>query len=294
MRRIITVVGLLLVAGAVQVAGQAGKSDDATTAKAKITPVEIMETRVAQLESEPKWPRESALVVTIHIEGDEINDAASYGKVTFTKAVDDAETDLTKKEKKRGGFFSFGGSDDDKWTSISEQKKFKAFGDEEKMKELKGFDVELVLQPSARKATKIAVLSGSFPVLAGGEAKTVKATGLKSMIGKSIEDPALKEAGLAARIIDPKKEKGFFGGVGDDMFAMELKGNLNAVQGFDVVDKSGESVSYGHSSMGEDEKKNYWFNLQKPLDDEFILQIDLMVGLKEMTVPFELKDLKLP
>ena len=161
-------------------------------------------------------------------------------------------------------------------------------------KDEKGFRVELSLAPSSRKAAKISQLKGSLQVLAGGEKKTATVKKLKSLIGKQVEDPNLKAAGLEIKILDPEKQKGGFFSGGPNSLPMEIKGNLNALQEFEILDASGEDVSSGHMSSGSDNKKTYIYDLDQPLDDTIVVKVELMVGLETITVPFDLKDIELP
>jgi hypothetical protein len=45
---------------------------------------------------------------------------------------------------------------------------------------------------------------------------------------------------------------------------------------------------------GGDDDRTDTFELNRPLDDTMTLKIELIVGLKTVTVPFEIKDVELP
>ncbi len=255
--------------------------------KIKIMPVQLVETRAKQFKKKVKFPSTSELKLTIHVEGDQVNDATSYGKIKFDEAADDAGTDL--KPKKAKGMSSFGGSDDEFKPLRSGMMGMRQEEDE------KGFRLELSLGLPSRKAILISRLKGEFQVLAGGTEKTVTIKKPKNLIGKKVEDPVLEAAGLEARILDPKKKKGgWFSMGGENSLSIELKGDLKAVQKMDVIDAKGKSLTSGHMSMGDHKKKTYSYDLDKPLDDTTTLKIELLVGLKTITVPLDLKDLELP
>lgn len=257
--------------------------------KITVTPVELVETRAKQFKQKVKFAAESELKLTLYVEGDKVNDATSYGKIEFDEVADDAGGDLKPKKKK--GMFSFGGGGDEFTSLRNGQMGMRQEKGED------GFRMELKIAASSRKATKISRLKGQFQVLAGGEKKTVAVKKVKSHIGKKIEDPALKAAGLEVRIVDPKKKQGGafdFGMGGGDSLPIEFKGDLNVLQEVEIVDAAGKSVTSGYMSTGSDDKKTYSYDLKKPLDDKMTVKIELMVGLKTITVPFDLKDIELP
>jgi hypothetical protein len=254
----------------------------------KVTPIRLTETRVKSLVKEKSfYTPESELKLLLHVEGKTVNDAVSYGKIEFEQAVDDTGASL--KPKKKGGMFS-SGSDDD-WKAVNEG--MAGFGRDE---DEPGFRLELELAPAARKATRISRLKGKIPVLAGGEAKTVKADKLKAMMGKTIEDPVLAKAGFKVRVLDPKKKEGsgFFSMGGENSVPIEVKGDLNAIKDMDIVDAKGESLVSSRSWSGSGDTRTYYLDLDKPASDAMTIKIDVVVGLKKLAVPFDFKDLELP
>jgi len=246
-----------------------------------VKPTGIVETRVREIvKSSTLGMLPSSLTVKVRVEGDAVTGASTYGKVKFTEAVDDVGTDL--RPKKEAGLFGLGG-DDEGFTKINR------FMEDDKAPQAKGFDMELYLGIPSRKATQIKALRGEFQVMAGGEEKTVSVTKLKSLMGKSIEDPALKAAGLTIKVLDPEKQ-----GEGANTLALELKGNINAMKKGEILDAAGKSFSDGNFSMGSESEQTTTYSLSRPLDDAMMLKLHLVVGQKAVTVPVDLSDLALP
>lgn len=258
--------------------------------KITLTPIRVTESRVKYLDGqEPGFGDRDELNVLVRVEGEQVAHASSYGHLKLTEAVDDTGADLKPKEKK--SFFS---AREEGFESLRSGRLGMLQEEDEP-----GFRVELEMAPAARKAAKIKVLRGEFQVLAGGKEVKVTASKLPGMIGKSIEDPQLKAAGVEIRVLDPKKARGGLfglgGGGGDGKsLPLELKGKIAAVQKIEILDEDGETATQGHMSSGSDEQQNRTYDLKRPLDDKMKLQIDLIIGQKTVKVPFDLKDIPLP
>ena len=69
-----------------------------------------------------------------------------------------------------------------------------------------------------------------------------------SLMGKKIEDPNLKQAGLEIQIVDPKAgELKDMMGEGP-VVAMTIKGDIRALTSVEVVDGKGQDLSQGGGS----------------------------------------------
>jgi hypothetical protein len=248
----------------------------AARAEVKVQPAEVSETRVATLIKKPNVFSSdvSRLAVKLNVDGPEVKGATKWGKLKIAQAVDDAGTDL--KPKQEGISFGPGGDD---------LEEINRFGVDEGKKD-GPFDVTLRLGVPARNATAIASLKGEFAVLAGGEEKVVSLTKLKSMQGKPLDDPALKAAGVSGTFAKPAGN--------DPAVAVEYKGGTDAIKEVEIVDAAGNSVSSGRFSTGFGGVQSVNYLLSKPLDDTMTMKLHLIVGQKAVTVPFELKDVKLP
>lgn len=283
----------LLVSGSVAL-GACGLAWAQSPKPVSVKATDVTETRVslAKGKKKPMFAPESELKVTLHVEGDEVKGASSYGKLRIETATDSAGTDLKPKEERS----FFGGSDDD-FTSLTDDMARMRMGmsdDDKKDKPLEAFDIELKLGVSARKATTIATLKGSFQVLAGGQEKVVTAKKLSTLTGKALDDPALKDAGLTITVADPKKAKASIFGSDPNSITLQIKGDLKNLADVEILDAKGESVSNSTMSTGEEDNKTYTYGLEQPPDDTLQLRIKVLVGQKTVNVPFELKDVPLP
>jgi hypothetical protein len=109
-------------------------------------------------------------------------------------------------------------------------------------------------------------------------------------VGKSIDEPSLKAAGLQVKIVDPKDSKVGGRGANTPTLIVEVSGSSDALQKMAVLDSAGQSVSDESMTM----MNTTQFTLNKPLDDAMKLQFDVAVGQKTVTAPFEIKDIELP
>jgi hypothetical protein len=163
-----------------------------------------------------------------------------------------------------------------------------------------GFDFDLQLPtPSARRATAITTISGTIAVIVGGEKKIVEVKPLKANLGKTLDDPALKAVGVNVEIVNPSKpakpKSGLsFGPDTSKGVTLILSGNLDEIASISILDASGKKLNNGsmwHDSGGT---RTINYGLEKPLADSTVMQIEVWPGQKIITVPVELKDLKLP
>jgi hypothetical protein len=247
-------------------------------AAVKVQPAEIVETRMVTLIKKPNVFSSDAprLQLKLNVDGPELKGSTKWGRIKIAEAVDDVGTDLKPKDDAMG----FGPRGDD----LEDISRF-GFDDEEK-KKTGTFDATIGLTLPPRKATAIKSLKGEFQVLAGGEEKVVTLTKLKSMQGKPLADPALKAAGITGTVAKASGD--------DPALAIDYKGSTDAIKEVEILDASGKSVSSGRFSSGFGDQQTVNYMLNKPLDDAMTMKIHLIVGQKAVTVPFELKDVKLP
>ena len=246
-------------------------------------PAEILETRYERLIKQPNVfsSDQSALRVTLQVDGPAAKGATKWGKLKLTEAVDDTGKDL--KPKSEGGFnMSFGGGED--------LQDINRFGmDEGKT----AFDVPVDLALPERKATRLKSVKGEFAVLAGGEQKVVTVAKPKSQVGRSIDDDALKAAGVTMKFPKPG-DSAFGGSSGAGNALVETGGKADVIRSVEILDAAGESVSQGYSSSTLDGTTATSYDLNKPLDDAMTVKVTLLTGQKEVVVPFEVKNVKLP
>jgi hypothetical protein len=259
---------------------------------ATVTLKKLTEKRELSLEKDSFAGWENGIELSLHVDGPDVQGARKYGKLKAIQALDDIGTDLTAK----GEGPSFGGE------TFREVREPQMFGRDDKPKPA-GFDVELKLPtPSARNAKSIKVIAGSLEVLVGGEKKIIQVKPLKANIGKTIDDPALKSLGVTFALIDPTKRSAknaiagalLGGGKPDKSVSAEITGNIDALADVRIVDAAGNKLS--RSSMWQDDpgKRSITYDLEAPLPDDAVLEIEAWPGQKTVVVPFEIKDIKLP
>ena len=186
----------------VVVLGLASLAAAQTTAKpnATVTLKSLVESRELTLEKSTFSGWKNGIELSLHIDGPAVQGARKYGRLKATEAIDDAGTDLLKKGE--GPDFESTSFDE-----IREPQTFgSGFGNKKEEPKPTGFDVTLKLPtPAARSAKTIKSVIGSIEVLVGGEKKIVSVKPLKSNLGKTIDDPALKSLGVTVELVDPAK-----------------------------------------------------------------------------------------
>jgi len=253
-----------------------------------VTLKKLVEKREVSIEKSPFSGWGSGIELTLHIDGADVKGARKFGKLKVTKAVDDAGTDLSKATEDTPR------RDSDRFEEVRE---IQTFGMDDAKPKPTGFDIELTLPTvSARGAKTIKQVSGSVQVLVGGEKKVVQVKQLKKSIGKAVEDPALKALGVTFTLVDPSKAGAgamIFGDKDKSMTA-EISGNSDAIAEVSIVDASGEKLNQGSMWNDAGTKRIVTYDLEKTLSDDMTLQIEVWPGQKTLTVPIELKDVKLP
>jgi hypothetical protein len=245
----------------------------------------LIESRELSLEKTPFSGWQNEVTLTLHIDGPGIAGARKFGRLVIAKAVDDAGTDLTRRPENappRGA---------DEFQDIRTPQTF-----DDTAPKPTGFDLEVKLPTlSARKATKLARLSGTVRVLVGGEKRIVTVRPIPPQYGKSIEDPSLEATGVTFTISDPAKRgpgERLMGG--SNSVSAVIKGPMDEIAGVRIVDAGGEDCSSG--SFWSDDKgvRTITYLLNKPLANDMGLEIEVWPGQKTVTVPIELEDVTLP
>lgn len=107
------------------------------------------------------------------------------------------------------------------------------------------------------------------------------------MEGKSLDDPALKAAGLTVKVSAAKANS--------TSITLDLTGPLSNLSKVELLGPGGKDLingsGVGTAGIGR-EQGNYL--LTSPLDATMTLRIHAITGQKDVTVPFDLKDVPLP
>jgi hypothetical protein len=285
----------LLVIAAVYFIASVSRAEDAPTGSvaAKVTLKKLVEKRELTVEKNPFGGWENGIELNLHVDGAGAAGARKVGKIKVTQATDDAGTDLTKKAKE--GPMSM---EHNSFEEVRAPQAF-TFGNDKAPKPT-GFDIDVKLPTlSARSAKTIKLIKGEMQILIGGDKKVVEVKGIKANYGKPIPDPALKAVGVTITVVDPSKRGaggtvGFGGGDPNKSVSLSISGNADAVADVSIVNAAGTKLNQGSMSSGDAKSKSITYDLQEPLVDDTVLQIEVWPGQKTVKVPFELKDVKLP
>jgi hypothetical protein len=249
----------------------------------------LTERRELAIEKTPFSGWNTGIELTLHVDGPDVKGARKFGMLKVSKAVDDAGTDLNaaSKETPKQNILE----------NYEEVREPQSFGMDSNQPKPTGFDMELKLPAlSARSAKSIAQVSATMQVLVGGEKKIVEVKQIKQNYGKTIDDPALKQLGVTFELIDPSKasQGAMFMGDPKKSVSANISGNIDAIASVQIVDAKGKKLSQGAmwSDMGG--KRAISYEMEKNLSDDMVLQLEVWPGQKTVTVPIELKDIKLP
>jgi|SRR5579864_2900962 len=238
---------------------------------------EVYEQRVRQLKRasiDHQYANDSSMTVTLNLGGfvGRLNRWA--GKWRIDEAVDDRGTDLRP---------------DDRLTRAANSSLKKANYDGDRCSCI---SANLQLKASSRKATAISRLRGTLIVLDGGESKLLSFPKFKSRIGKKLDDPLLKAAGIDAELLPPND------GGGPEQFILKMTGRLYGLDEdriITVTDASGRNMVKSAGGGGDPgEYSKYTYVLERPVGDDMALKIPLLVGQRERPVEFDIKDIPLP
>lgn len=246
-----------------------------TGAPVQVTPFRIEETRVVELGNDKVSRTPAGLRLTLALAGPEAESSVKYGALKLEEAVDDRGTNLIR------------GKD-----SLHEPGKFKeysnAFFRKSKFRQTSQPDapqIELDLAPSARAATKISRLRGSFVLTDEGKLTTVELSDLSGPGDKKLPVPEAAHLSVTAKV--SSKESHSLG--------IEITGDESALDSLEVVDASGHKISNGMSSWSfNGGPAHKTLGLNKPLDNTMKLVGKVAMDRKLYQVPFDLKDIALP
>lgn len=237
-----------------------------------VQPTQIIETRMRQIaKGDPDRWDSPGLTVLLRISGPAIKNARLAEPPKITEAKDDTGADLMPPkddEIRDGGHFMMG------------------IGEHDEAKDVVAVSVRLKLP--ARKATRIATLTGQVTLNSGGEEKVVNTAGLAQLVNKDIESADLKAAGVTIRVLPAEDKTG-------KSLKLRIGGSTQAIMSVDVLDAAGESLVQG-TGTSTDEKgvTETTYDLSGPMDAKTTLKVTVLIGQKKVVAPFTLKDVDLP
>ena len=215
------------------------------------------------------------LQLNIEAKGDMAATAIYYGMVKITKLEADGKAIKTKKDK-----FQFN-SPEKNFIKV-ERSENSFFNKHPK----DGVRLTLDFEHPENKLKAFTAVEGEFKIRTGGKRESTKIENALAMAGKEIENEKLKSLSIKAEI---KQDEG--------NLVLELKGDLQPVYDVKLVNRKGKKPDklMGNGWSGSDKIANYSFQFQdEEIADDLVLQISLATDMKEMTVPFKLKDVAVP
>ena len=261
-------------------ATESAPSDAATKATgAKVSVEGVSNTRVANLlppgQVDLKLGITSGLSVLLKFQGEPVKNVSRIGEAAVYEATDDLNESLVEKLPASTQPASEAKSEMHSVAEGIETDDATTYG-----------QVFVHLRSPARRATKIVRLRGEFPVVAGGERRTVEITDLPSKSGKALDDPTLTRAGVKVWI-DVKKTSG----VEDDTdLSFRLSGNFSAIRQAKVFDGNAEVPSGNWYSSPDPQT----ITVGRTITKQMVLRLFVVVNEKRVAVPFDLSNIPLP
>ncbi len=251
---------------------------------ARIADVRVL--TVPNIPQQPMFnPNQPGLTVTLHASGAMADSAVGYGKLTLTKGRDNLGDPLRIAPPSPTDFPAPSGANG----MVNIQRQPAGFGPASA-----GFDVPLHLTDVPRRAMQIAVLRGSFLVIAGGKLRTVGINLMKSR-GHEIKSPVLAKAGLQIRLLKTVPAGTFMPGRADRWVILAIKGQSAALRKVKVVNASGGDISARFTTSSEHKGvhiKSY--KVRRPFKAGDKVELIVATGQKTIEVPFDFHNIKLP
>ncbi|MBU0639867.1 MAG: hypothetical protein KKB50_13445 [Planctomycetes bacterium] len=227
---------------------------------------------------------EPGLVLELELIGVVAGQATHYGHVTVKSAEDDTGHKLNPLKPR----FSM---NDAGSTFLKIDREHMYFGQGQVPQDRIKFDVKLELPNRAAK--KLAMAAGSVK-LRTGKRQDVLIAGPRQKIGTPLKDKALAAAGLKVEIVEPQPD-GFL--APQDLskaVVFRVSGKLETLLDASVVDAQGKELSSGSMSSTAGDAKTYVLEADESLPDDARLKLVVLLGQKDVEVPFKLADVPLP
>lgn len=150
-----------------------------------------------------------------------------------------------------------------------------------------GVRVKLKFNHPKQTIAKFTVVKGKFKIKTGGQRKTVEIDDVRQKLDRNLPNPKLKALGVKAK---PTLANGSLG--------ITLQGELDAVINVRLLDDEGNAPEglVGTSTGGGGGLFSYDFQFEDDdsIPEKLTLKIDLVEGLEELTIPFNLQDVEIP
>jgi len=236
--------------------------------KVAIRPYSITENRHADMNDDKTFTAPPSLMLTLELQGDELAAVTHWYGLKVDQAKDDRGTDLTSNRSS-----SFAQSD----TPQKIDRKHMWFAlDEAPEDRLK---LELSLRVTPRVATQLEVVTGSVML----RSATMATVSVSDLTAKSIRDEKLEAAGVTVEIKSAS----------DSELKLDVRGNVEVLSGFKVLDGAGEGISNGSSSFSGNGQKQLTVYVDG-LPKDAKLQFQVVTSSDDRKVPFRVEGVKLP
>lgn len=156
-----------------------------------------------------------------------------------------------------------------------------------------GFPVALDFSPPLQPVQRIAMLQGSFVVIAGGSVRTFWIKNVQNLLGKDVISAQLMRIGIRVHI---KKLLQRPNGKPEKLLWLKLVGRSDLISAAVVQDLRGAGKGAGQSQIVVHSSHSLLVGvpLYKPLSAFSVIKLKLRVDEKRFRVPFALKNLLLP
>jgi hypothetical protein len=257
---------------------KSGKKAPAGSSRTEVKLIRIQESRVRDLvkPSGKELSPKSTLTLVLELEGDTVRAASHWGKLEITQAIDDRGTSLVPDAAVASSFGT-----GDRFEELNRNMMW--FFEDVKPQDRIRLDIPLAVPP--REAKRLEKLEGSLH-LAVTEYQDVLVTKPAALVGKKIENAALKAAGAQITLVEFKQQGPVYA---------RLKGikgvRLVAVH---IVDSKGKRIDNGGGSSSSDDVWEAEISGDDPLPPDSRLKFVLVKERKEIPVPFKFAAVPLP
>lgn len=239
----------------------------------KVSPFAVSESREATMH-ELARDASSSLTLTLLLEGEAIKSVTHLGAVDVTAATDDQGRSL--KGTSRGFSARFG---------KIEREHMWFFMDEKPQDKIK---VDVRLEAPQRSAKALKRVAGSIK-LRKVETTDVLVGDLASQVGKQVENATLKKLGVTLTVekFQPQNR--------GELLKFKLTDPKELVVEYDLIDADGEQINRSAGAFGFGDSKTVTLGAgSKPAPANARLKLIVTTKEQEISVPFEVKDVKLP
>ena len=213
------------------------------------------------------------LELLIEAIGPEARNAIYYGMLKIKKLEADGKTIEPQEDEFRSG-------DQTKEFVLVKRSENEFFNEHPK----DGVRAKLTFDHPETKLKEFTSVEGEFKIRTGGSRRVAK---LPVRLGKDIVSEELKDLGVEVEISQD-----------DATLNIELSGDLTSVYDVKLMDAKGEKPDKlsgnGWSGSGQSKSYQFFFDDKSAISEDMVFQISIAEDLEEMTIPFNLKEIRVP